>query len=278
MTRLRPALWLAAFWLILVVATGARSASAPMPGEHAGKGESASIRERSLGVGSRVSPDRKTTAPSERKSTSENETSQAMRIIVSLTFLAIIPAVLVCATAFLRIVIVLSMLRHAIGLPDTPPNTVLILLAMFLTVFTMGPVIGKLNDASLQPFLRGELTMSTAYEHGMDPLRDFMLRQTKGQDLELMAELNGKDRENEAVPIAQVIPAFMLSELRTAFQIGVLVFLPFLLVDLVVASVLMALGMMMVPPATIALPLKLLMFVLVDGWSLLLRALVGSFH
>jgi flagellar biosynthetic protein FliP len=208
------------------------------------------------------------------------ETSQAVRIVIGLTALAILPALIVCATAFLRIIIVLSMLRHAIGMPETPPNTVLIGLAMFLTLFTMSPVLEKLNDQGLQPFLAGKLGVEGAYQKGSAPLREFMVRQTREQDLALMVELSKAKTpaSMDEVSNVQLVPAFMLSELRAAFQIGFVVFLPFLLIDLIVSSVLMALGMMMMPPTTVALPLKILMFILVDGWSLLLKALVGSFH
>jgi flagellar biosynthetic protein FliP len=208
------------------------------------------------------------------------ETAQAVRIVVGLTALAILPALLVCLTAFLRIIIVLSMLRHAIGMPETPPNTVLIGLALFLTLFTMSPVLHELNQDTLQPFMAGKLGMEEAYVKGGGPVRGFMVRQTREQDLTLMVELSKAPRPEtmEDISNVQLVPAFMLSELRAAFQIGFVVFLPFLLIDLIVSSVLMALGMMMMPPTTVALPLKILMLILVDGWSLVLKALVGSFH
>jgi flagellar biosynthetic protein FliP len=208
------------------------------------------------------------------------ETAQAVRIVVGLTVLAILPALLVCVTAFLRIIIVLSMLRHAIGLPETPPNTVLLGLALFLTLFTMSPVLQQLNDNALQPFMAGKLGVEGVYEKGSGPLREFMVRQTREQDLALMVEISKSKRPETLADVSnvQLVPAFMLSELRAAFQIGFVIFLPFLLIDLIVSSVLMALGMMMMPPTTVALPLKILMFILVDGWSLVLRALVGSFH
>lgn len=209
-----------------------------------------------------------------------NDTAQALRVVLGLSVLAILPALLVCVTSFLRIIIVLSMLRQAIGMPETPPNPVLIGLALFFTLFTMSPVLQSLNEQAFQPFMNGTLGMEAAYTKGTGPLRDFMVRQTREQDLALMIELSKAKvpQALEEVGNVQLIPAFMLSELRAAFQIGFLVFLPFLLIDLVVSSVLMALGMMMMPPTTIALPLKVLMFVLVDGWSLVLKALVGSFH
>jgi flagellar biosynthetic protein FliP len=208
------------------------------------------------------------------------ETAQALRVVLGLSVLAILPALLVCMTSFLRILVVLSMLRQAIGMPETPPNPVLIGLALFFTLFTMSPVLQVLNEHAFQPFMNGTLGMEAAYQKGMAPLRDFMVRHTREQDLALMIELaKAKVPQSvEEVSAVHLIPAFMLSELRAAFQIGLLVYLPFLLIDLVVSSVLMALGMMMMPPATVSLPLKILMFVLVDGWALVLKALVGSFH
>jgi flagellar biosynthetic protein FliP len=213
----------------------------------------------------------------ERAST---DTAQALRVVLGLSVLAVLPALLVCVTSFLRIIIVLSMLRQAIGMPETPPNPVLIGLALFFTLFTMSPVLQSLNDQAFQPFMNGTLGMEAAYGKGMAPLREFMVRQTREQDLALMIELSKAKVPQgiEDVGNLQLIPAFMLSELRAAFQIGFLIFLPFLLIDLVVSSMLMALGMMMLPPTTVALPLKVLMFVLVDGWALILKALVGSFH
>jgi flagellar biosynthetic protein FliP len=208
------------------------------------------------------------------------DTAQALRIVLGLSVLAVLPALLVCVTSFLRIIIVLSMLRHAIGMPETPPNPVLIGLALFFTLFTMSPVLTTLNDQAFQPFMNGAMGMEDAYAKGVGPLREFMVRQTREEDLALMIELSRADVPGrmEDISNVQLIPAFMLSELRAAFQIGFVVFLPFLLVDLIVSSVLMALGMMMMPPTTVALPLKVLLFVLVDGWGLLMKALVGSFH
>jgi flagellar biosynthesis protein FliP len=208
------------------------------------------------------------------------ETAQALRIVLGLTLLAILPALLVCLTSFLRIIIVLSMLRHAIGMNETPPNTALIGLALFLTLFTMAPVFQQINTNALQPFMAGKVSMEQGYDRGIMPLRDFMVRQTREQDLALMVELSKSPVPKSIADISnvQLVPAFMLSELRSAFQIGFVIFLPFLLIDLIVSSILMALGMMMMPPTTIALPLKILMFILIDGWSLLLKALIGSFH
>ena len=220
------------------------------------------------------------TASLSRSTTASPETAQAVRIVVGLTVLALLPALLVCVTAFLRIIIVLSMLRHAIGLPETPPNTVLLGLALFLTLFTMSPVLQQLNDNALQPFMAGRMNVETAYEKGSGPLREFMIRQTREQDLALMVDISKAKRPESISDVGnvQLVPAFMLSELRAAFQIGFVIFLPFLLIDLIVSSVLMALGMMMMPPTTVALPVKILMFILVDGWALVLKALMGSFH
>lgn len=212
--------------------------------------------------------------------TPEIQTAQALRVVLGLTVLAVLPALLVCLTSFLRTIIVLSMLRHAIGMPETPPNTVLIGLALFMTLFTMSPVVQRVNEEAFQPFMSGNLSMQQGYERGLEPLREFMVRQTREQDLALIVELSKAPppRSMADITTVQLIPAFMLSELRAAFQIGFVIFLPFLLVDLIVSSVLMALGMMMMPPTTIALPIKILMFILVDGWSLILKGLVGSFH
>lgn len=206
-------------------------------------------------------------------------TSTPIRIIVGLTVLAVLPALLVCLTSFLRIIVVLSMLRHAIGMPETPPNMVLIGMALFLTMFTMSPVLEPLNRDALQPFMEGKIGVAETYEQVSKPLREFMIRQTREQDMALMVELSKAKRPETIADVSnvQLIPAFMLSELRAAFQIGFVVFLPFLLIDLIVSSVLMALGMMMMPPTTVALPLKLLLFVLVDGWHLVVRSLVQSF-
>ncbi|MGE4244215.1 flagellar type III secretion system pore protein FliP [Ramlibacter sp.] len=215
-----------------------------------------------------------------KKRTPAGETAQALRIVLGLTLLAVLPALLMCLTAFLRTIIVLSMLRHAIGMPETPPNMVLIGLALFMTLFTMSPVLTKVNEEAFEPFMAGRQSMEEAWRRGAAPVREFMVRQTREQDLALMVELSKAPAPKaiEDVSNVQLVPAFMLSELRAAFQIGFVIFLPFLLIDLLVSSILMALGMMMMPPATVSLPLKVLMFVLVDGWSLVLKALVGSFH
>lgn len=208
------------------------------------------------------------------------EMTSALRIFLGLTALSFIPAALVCMTCFVRIVVVLSMLRHAIGLMESPPNVVIVTLALFLTLFSMQPVLQRVNDEAVQPYLNGQVKMTTAADRGIEPLKEFMVRQTREQDLGLMLELAHSERPQALADISMLhlIPAFMLSELRTAFQVGFIVFLPFLLIDLIVASVLMALGMMMVPPSTVSVPLKLLLFVLIDGWNIVTRSLLGTIH
>jgi len=209
------------------------------------------------------------------------EMSSALRIFLVLTALSLIPAALICMTSFVRIVVVLSMLRHALGLTETPPNMVLISLALFLTLFSMSPILERVNAEAVQPFLDGKgVTLEQAAGRGKVPIKEFMVRQTREPDLMLMVELSGAKAPTsiEDIGMVQLVPAFMMSELRAAFQIGFVIYLPFLLIDIVVASVLMALGMMMVPPATIAIPLKILLFVLIDGWNIVVRALMGTFH
>lgn len=206
-------------------------------------------------------------------------TSEAVRIATLLTVLSVAPALAVSMTAFIRIVIVLSMIRHAFGMPETPPTPVLISLALFLTVFSMLPTLQTINHDALTPFMNGQIDLAAAIDHSSVPIRDFMLRQVREDELRLMYELSHQPLPSTPadVSLLQLTPAFILNELRVAFQIGFVVLLPFLLIDLVVSSVLLSLGMLMVPPATIALPLKVLMFVLVDGWALILRGVLGSF-
>lgn len=208
------------------------------------------------------------------------QTAMALRVVIGLALLTLLPALLVSVTSFLRIIVVLSMLRQALGMSGTPPNSALIGLALFLTLFTMSPVLDRINQDALQPFMAGKATMQVSIDAAITPLRDFMVRQTREEDLALMVELAKKPPPQSMADISnvQLIPAFMLSELRTAFTIGFVIFLPFLLIDLVVSSILMALGMMMMPPVTISLPIKILMFILIDGWDLVLRSTVGSLH
>ncbi|MGR9994921.1 flagellar type III secretion system pore protein FliP [Escherichia coli] len=203
---------------------------------------------------------------------------QTLVFITSLTF---IPAILLMMTSFTRIIIVFGLLRNALGTPSAPPNQVLLGLALFLTFFIMSPVIDKIYVDAYQPFSEEKISMQEALEKGAQPLREFMLRQTREADLGLFARHlanTGPLQGPEAVPMRILLPAYVTSELKTAFQIGFTIFIPFLIIDLVIASVLMALGMMMVPPATIALPFKLMLFVLVDGWQLLVGSLAQSFY
>ena len=202
---------------------------------------------------------------------------QTLVFITSLTF---IPAILLMMTSFTRIIIVFGLLRSALGTPSAPPNQVMLGLALFLTFFIMSPVIDKIYTDAYQPFSEDKITMQEALDKGSQPLREFMLRQTREADLALFVRLSntGELQGPEAVPMRVLLPAYVTSELKTAFQIGFTIFIPFLIIDLVIASVLMALGMMMVPPATIALPFKIMLFVLVDGWQLLVSSLAQSFY
>ena len=203
-----------------------------------------------------------------------------IRMLLLLSLLSVAPAILVTMTAFTRIVIVLGMLRHAIGMQETPPNQVLVSLALFLSLFAMMPVLTQINEQAFQPYSAGRIGLERAVEIGAVQMRDFMIRQTREADLALMTELShaAPPKSVEEISLVQLTPAFMLSELRAAFQIGFMIFLPFIMIDLVVASVLMSLGMMMVPPVMISLPLKLLTFILIDGWNLVARSVLGSFH
>lgn len=208
------------------------------------------------------------------------DVSTAIAILLSLTVLSLAPAILVVMTSFTRIVIVLSILRHALGMQQTPPNTVIISLALFLTLFNMSPVFKHIETEAFQPYVAGEMDGKTALQAALTPLRDFMVRQTREQDLALMVEVSGTERPNVIgdIDTMLLVPAFMLSELKAAFQIGFVIFLPFLLIDVVVATILMSMGMLMVPPMMISLPIKILVFVLIDGWNLIVHSLMGSFH
>lgn len=208
------------------------------------------------------------------------EVATALKILAVLTALTLAPAALVVMTAFTRIIVVLAMLRMAIGMQETPPNSVLVSLALFLTLFTMQPVLSQIDSQAFQPYVGGKMGFERAAEAALQPLREFMIRQTRETDLLLMLDVSQAPapQDVDEVRTVHLVPAFMLSELKTAFQIGFVVFLPFLLLDIVVSSVLMSMGMLMVPPMMISLPLKLLMFVLIDGWNLVVKALLGSFH
>lgn len=210
---------------------------------------------------------------------SPDKVATALEILLLLTVLSIAPAILLMMTSFTRLIVVFGFLRQAIGTQQMPPNQVLIGLALFLTFFIMQPVWSKANSLGLQPYLNEEISMKEAIDNVQSPLRDFMFRQTREADLALFARMGKiEDPENkEAISTLVLIPAFMISELKTAFQIGFVLYLPFLIIDMVVSSVLLSMGMMMLPPILISMPFKLLLFVLVDGWNLLTGSLVRSF-
>lgn len=208
------------------------------------------------------------------------ETAQVVRTALLLVLLALLPAIAICTTPFLRIVVVLSMIRHAFGMPETPPSQVLISLAILMTAFTMGPTLTRINEDALTPFMDGTLSVQQAMTEGSGPLRAFMLRQVNDENIAAVYQIARKPLPDSAeqVGMAELTTAFMLHELGVAFKIGFVILLPFLLIDLVVSGILWALGMMMVPPTTISLPIKVLMFVLIDGWSLILEGVVGGFR
>lgn len=206
--------------------------------------------------------------------------SQGVTIIVLMTILSIAPSILLLMTSFTKIAVVLALTRQAIGTPTIPPNQVIAGVALFLSLFVMGPVVNQVNEQAIQPYLNGSLTMTEAFSAGEAPLRTFMLRQTGEQELQTMVTLN-PDQDQPANPedvaFTTLVPAFVLSELKTAFIIGFVIFVPFLVIDLVVASVLMSMGMMMLPPIMISMPFKILLFIMVDGWSLITTALVSGY-
>jgi flagellar biosynthetic protein FliP len=212
--------------------------------------------------------------------TGPKQTAVVLQILGLLTVLSLAPAFFIMVTSFTRIVIVLSFLRQALGTQSVPPNQILISLALFLTVFVMAPVGEAVYSQALQPLLAEQISHEEAWEKGIQPIRAFMLKQVRDKDLELFIELSKRPKPEtvDQVPIHVVIPAYILSELRVAFQIGFLIYIPFLIVDMVVASVLMSMGMMLLPPAVISLPFKLILFVLADGWNLVVGSLVKSFQ
>jgi len=206
--------------------------------------------------------------------------STSLMIFLALTALSLAPALIVMVTSFTRLVVVFSFLRHALGTQSMPPNQVLIALSLFLTFFIMAPVWHDIQSTAVQPYVEQKLTGEEAFQHGIQPLKTFMCKQTREKDLALFLSIMKAPRPKnfQDIPITAVVPAFMISELRTAFEIGFLLFLPFLIIDMVVASVLLSMGMMMLPPVMISLVFKILLFVLVDGWNILVGSLVKSFH
>jgi len=205
--------------------------------------------------------------------------SVSVQILILMTALTLLPSLVLAATSFTRIVIVLAILRQAIGMPTTPPNQVLIGLALFLSFFIMSPVLTEVYDLGIEPYMAGEMELDEAATEAQEPMRKFMLSQTREPDLAMFAGLagdEGYDTETD-VPMTVLLPSFLTSELKTAFQIGFLTFIPFLIIDLVVSSVLMSMGMMMLSPMLISLPFKIMLFVLVDGWGLIVGTLAASF-
>ncbi|MBO8159362.1 flagellar type III secretion system pore protein FliP [Thermosyntropha sp.] len=205
--------------------------------------------------------------------------STVLQIIILLTVLSLAPAIAILLTSFTRIVVVLSFLRTSLATQQMPPNQVLIGLALFLTFFVMAPTFQEVNQNALQPYLQGKIGQEEAFKKAMDPMREFMFKQTREKDLALFVKMSGIKRPHNFndIPNYVLIPSFVISELKTAFQIGFIIFIPFLVIDMVVASALMSMGMMMLPPMMISLPFKILLFILVDGWNLVIQSLIMSF-
>lgn len=205
-----------------------------------------------------------------------------LQILIMLTILSLAPSIIIMVTSFTRIVVVFHFLRTALGTQTTPPNQVIVGLALFVTIAIMSPVFTEVNDKAVKPYMSGSIKQEEAINKGLSPLREFMLKQTREKDLKLFMDLNKKSSDDvksyDDISITIIIPAFIISELRTAFIIGFLIYLPFIVIDMVVASTLMSMGMMMLPPTTISLPFKLLLFVLADGWNLVIGQLVNSFN
>ncbi|MCF6378225.1 flagellar type III secretion system pore protein FliP [Nocardioides KLBMP 9356] len=206
--------------------------------------------------------------------------STPVTVILALSLLSLLPAILLTCTSFTKVLVVLGLTRNALGLQQIPPNQVLAGLALFLSLFIMAPVLGQMNDTGLQPYLAGDKTASAAYGDGVQPLRDFMLEQTGDDELRLLTNVAQRDlpKDRADVSMATLVPAFVLSELKQAFIIGFIIFIPFLVIDIVISGALMALGMMMMPPVMVSLPFKLLLFVLVDGWGLVITSVVSSYR
>lgn len=254
--RLLLAVLLVAAALVVSVVAASPAAAAPLPPGDDGGGLSVEIN----------GPD--------------GTPSSAVVTLLAVSLLGLAPALLMTLTSFPKILVVLSLARSALGTPTVPPTMVLTGLALFLSLFIMGPVLGAINEAALQPYLDGGLTFTEALDVGQGPLREFMLAQTRESDIALMTRVAGWDNPQDAdsVPFATLVPAFLISELRAAFVIGFVIFVPFLVIDFVVAAALQSLGMMMLPPTMISLPFKILVFILVDGWGLITTALVGSYN
>jgi flagellar biosynthetic protein FliP len=206
--------------------------------------------------------------------------SNSIMILIALTVLSVAPALLLMCTSFTKIIVVLSITRNALGLTSVPPNQVLAGLALFLSLFIMGPVLSAMNHDGVQPYLHGQKTQTQAYHDGVKPLQHFMAKHTRKDDIALLTKVSAspKPKNPASVPMTTLVPAFILSELRAAFIIGFVIFIPFLVIDMVVSASLMSMGMMMLPPVTVSLPFKLLLFVLANGWGLIVTALVSSYR
>lgn len=212
---------------------------------------------------------------------SPQETALTLQIILLLTVLSLAPSLLIMMTSFTRIIIVLSFVRNGLGVQQVPPNQVLIGLALFMTIFVMAPVWSNINTQALQPYMKQEISTEEALERAQVPLRDFMFRQTREKDLALFvhySKIKGQVKTLDDIPTYVLIPAFIISELKTAFQMGFVIFIPFLVIDMIVSSTLMSMGMLMLPPIMISLPFKILLFVMVDGWNLVVNSLLAGFH
>ncbi|WP_457639055.1 flagellar type III secretion system pore protein FliP [Persephonella sp.] len=208
-----------------------------------------------------------------------NNLDITLKILFLITILSLAPSILIAMTAFVRIVIVLSLLRHALGIPQSPPNQVIVALSLFLTFFIMKPVFEQINEDALQPYLNKEIGDMEALQRATAPVKKFMINNTRKEDLKLFLDIaNEKPEKPEDISMLTLIPAFMISEIKTAFEIVFIIFLPFLIIDLLVASILMSMGMMMIPPMMISLPFKLILFVLADGFELLTKALIQGYH
>ena len=257
---LSVARWLAVFFFAAAIVSGAQ-AFAQAPGQAAGGLTLPTVQ---LGFKSAQTP---------------QDTVSVIKIILMLTVLSLAPAILILMTSFTRILIVLSFIRQAMGTQQMPPNQIMVGLALFLTLFTMSPYLKDINEKALQPYLAGKITQEVAMETGLSPLRKFMFNQTRDTDLSLFIKLSHSEVPKTRADVSTVIliPSFVVSELKTAFQIGFVIYLPFLVIDMVVASVLMAMGMMMLPPVIVSLPFKIMLFVLIDGWGLLVGSIVKSF-
>ena len=260
-TRLVLLLGLLAFALLFAVPAFAQGAPLPTPAATPGVGDAVDHALKDLGGGGN--------AP----------LSLSLQVLIIMGLLSVLPGILLMMTSFTRIIIVLSVLRQALGLQQTPPNQVLIGLSLFLSFFVMAPVLNQMNTTAIQPYAAGKITATQMIESAGKPLHSFMIKQTRNRDVKMFADMakSGPYASTDDVPYSVLLPAFVTSELKTAFQIGFLIFLPFIVIDLVVATVLMSLGMMMMSPTIISLPFKLLLFVLVDGWALTMGSLASSF-